>query len=137
MQFTTTISIDACRRRLTSHETNLATLADTQVVMNRLPDNRTQFAVRRVWTGLQNWLNDPIMQITGTLTPKGSARTDVTVYVQIGKLGLLLLGMTLLFLLLALAQPTVVSAWVIVILLAALFAYEGYTLLSIVRDLRS
>ncbi|MBI5667235.1 MAG: hypothetical protein HZC41_04435 [Chloroflexi bacterium] len=137
MQFTTTISLDACRRRLTSHKTIAPVLADTQVVIQRLPDNRTQFAVRRMWTGLQTWLNHPVMQLSGTLTPKGSARTDVTVYVEIGQMGLLLLGLAFGFLLLGLAYPNVVTAWIMVIGLAALFGYEGYTLLRIIHDLRS
>lgn len=137
MQFTTPISVDACRRRLTSHETIAPLLADTQVVIKRLPDNSAQFAVRRVWTGLQTWLNYPVMQVSGMLTPKGSARTHVTVHVEIRELGLLLLGLAFLFLLLALSNPKVVSVWVMVIALATLFVYEGYVLVGIIRDLRS
>ncbi len=137
MEFTASISIDACRRRLTSHETRIAAFADTRVVLNRLPDNRTQFAVRRVWTGVQNWFQYPILQVTGMLTPTSSARTTITVYFEVRELGLLLLGLLFLLLLLALSHPQVVSAWVMILALGALLAYETYVLRRVIRDLRA
>lgn len=137
MRFTTTFSVDACRRRLFSHESGAPVLADTEVVIQRLPDNRTQFAVKRVWKGMEVLLRYPVLQATGMLTPQGSKQTDVTVFLEIRELGLALLGLILLFLLLAFANPTVVSAWLIVIALFTLLAYDWYALYRVIRDLRS
>lgn len=137
MRFTTMFSVDACRRRLFSHESDVPVLADTEVVVQRLPDNRTQFAVRRVWKGVEVLLRYPVLQATGVLIPQGSKQTDVTVYLEIRELGLALLGLTLLFLLLAFSHPTLVSAWLIVIGLVAVFAYDWYALFRVIRDLRS
>jgi hypothetical protein len=137
MRFTTTISMDACRRRLFSHESVVPVLADTEVLFQRLPDNRTQFAVRRVWKSVEVLLRYPVLQATGVLAPIGSKQTDVTVHLEIRELGLAQLGLILLFLLLAFSNPTVVSAWLIVISLFALLAYDCYAVYRVIRDLRS
>lgn len=137
MRFTTTISMDACRRRLFSHASVVPVLADTEVLFQRLPDNRTQFAVRRVWKSVEVLLRYPVLQATGVLAPNGTKQTDVTVYLEIRELGLALLGLTLLFLLLAFSNPTVVSAWLIVIGLFGLLAYDCYAVFRVIRDLRS
>ncbi len=104
MEFTTTNSIDRCRRLMLGRASRIPVLADTVVLIDPAQGNRSTFAVRRVWKGMRGLLQYTVMEAIGTLDTTPENKTAVSSRVHIKPMGFVTIAFTIIFFLIAISD---------------------------------
>jgi hypothetical protein len=128
-----------CRQQLLESRSMSLIMTETEVE-TVLRGTQAHFEVRRIWKGktLQHY---KVMQMTGTLTPKGNNQTDVAADLKICFMGYVYIAFAILILALGLFFILISSYGVMFLFLflylAGSLVYDRFILQKIINKLKS
>jgi hypothetical protein len=137
MEFTTAIPIDRCRRLLAEHASRIPVFADTDVLINPIQGQHSEFAVRRMWKGLKGLVRYNVMEINGTLSAASGTQTQISSQIQLKAMGFVTIIIAIVLFLMGLSSPRTFGLGILIgLFLLGLLIYDWFVLRGIMKEIQ-